>query len=126
MAAPGHGVQSRHILKEVQMARPRKNAARTASNGGDNEVANRSYAASSVIKRGTVDTIRSKYGAEPGEKREPCLCGCGQFPSSDRSVFMPGHDSRVRHLGKQVLEGNMKESQLSKPARDYLHEGGML
>lgn len=112
------------------MGRPKgsKNATRTrnANNGGDNEAPNRSYAASSVIQRGTVDTVRGKYGAEAGEKRNPCLCGCGQIPSSDRSLFMPGHDSKVRHMGKAVLEGRMKETEIPKPARDYLHEGGML
>ncbi|MGB0094955.1 MAG: hypothetical protein WBP81_20775 [Solirubrobacteraceae bacterium] len=27
--------------------------------------------------------------------RQPCLCGCGNFPLGKRSRFMPGHDQRI-------------------------------
>ena len=27
--------------------------------------------------------------------RQPCLCGCGNFPRGKRSRFMPGHDQRI-------------------------------
>jgi hypothetical protein len=106
------------------MARARKTAARTAANGGDNEAPDRGYAASSVIARGTVDQFRG--AAKKGEERVPCLCGCGRIPASERSVFMPGHDSKVRHAGKQYLEGKIKASEIPAPARQYLREGGML
>jgi uncharacterized protein YchJ len=33
--------------------------------------------------------------------REPCLCGCGQFPAGKKSVYCPGHD--VKH--KSALAG---------------------
>jgi hypothetical protein len=81
------------------------------------------YAASSVIHRGTADTMRADVGE--GEKHL-CVCGCGQTPSLPSSLFMPGHDSKVRAMGKAVLEGKVKETALPKIARNYLHEGGML
>lgn len=28
--------------------------------------------------------------------REPCLCGCGQFPAGKKSVFCPGHDAKAK------------------------------
>jgi hypothetical protein len=110
-------------------AKGRRASASRKVTAGDKQVPigqvtdNPSYAASSVIERGTADGLRAKY---TGENREPCLCGCGLTPSSSRSLFMPGHDSRVRHLGKQVLEGQIKQSDLTAPQREYLKSGGML
>lgn len=82
------------------------------------------YAASSVIERGTVHKIADQVQVEDGHRL--CACGCGQQPSQPSSVFMPGHDSKVRSMGKAVKEGTVKLSSLPKIAQDYLREGGML
>lgn len=81
------------------------------------------YAASSVIERGTADKLRSK--AIESEEHE-CACGCGQQPSQADSLFMPGHDSKVRAMGKAVKEGRLNKTALPKIAREYLEAGGML
>lgn len=78
------------------------------------------YAASSVIERGTAAKLRDEVEAHF------CVCGCGQTPSNSDSLFMPGHDSKVRAMGKAVLEGKIKKTELPKPALTYLLEGGML
>lgn len=111
----------------------RKNAVNAATNGngagapiGDEGKVktNTSWAGSSVIERGTAQKLAPTLITK--DKREPCLCGCGQTPKSGTAIFMPGHDSRVRHLGKQILAGSLKESDLSAPQRKYLREGGMI
>lgn len=79
------------------------------------------YAASSVIKRGTA----AKLAADQGEEHT-CLCGCGQQPSQVDSLFMPGHDSKVRAMGKAIGEGRLDISRVYKPAVQYLREGGMI
>lgn len=90
----------------------------------DTERAGRdAYAASSVIRRGTADSLRAK--AIESDEHE-CACGCGQQPSQADSLFMPGHDSKVRAMGKAVKEGRLKATQLPKIAREYLEAGGML
>lgn len=81
------------------------------------------YAASSVIERGTVNKLRAT--ALEADKHE-CACGCGQSPSQADSVFMPGHDSKVRSMGKAVLEGRIKKAELPAVARQYLEEGGFI
>jgi len=39
---------------------------------------------------GLYYTINSDRTAD----REPCLCGCGQFPAGKKSVYCPGHDAK--------------------------------
>jgi hypothetical protein len=85
---------------------------------------NKSYAASSTIERGTAARLAPSLTGNVGEKREPCACGCGGIPSSPTAIFMPGHDSRVRALGKQILDGKAKKGDLTPAARKYLDEGG--
>lgn len=81
------------------------------------------YAASSVIERGTADKLR----ADIAEKAEHlCVCGCGQQPSQADSLFMPGHDSKVRSMGKAVNEGRLAKGKLPPVARKYLEAGGMI
>lgn len=82
------------------------------------------YAASSVIERGTANKLRAAMGDQ--EEREPCLCGCGQTPSQADSLFMPGHDSKVRSIGKALLENKIDRKDVYPPALKYLDEGGML
>lgn len=41
---------------------------------------------------GLFYTITSDRTAD----REPCLCGCGQFPAGKKSVFCPGHDAKAK------------------------------
>jgi hypothetical protein len=81
------------------------------------------YAASSVIERGTALKVVAEQGLD--EKHE-CACGCGQQPSQLTSLFMPGHDSKVRSMGKAVNEGSIKLSSLPKIAQQYLIDGGMV
>ncbi len=81
------------------------------------------YAASSVIERGTANRMRATMGDQ--DEREPCLCGCGVTPSQVDSLFMPGHDSKVRSIGKALLEGRIKRADVYGPALKYLDEGGM-
>jgi predicted nuclease with RNAse H fold len=40
-----------------------------------------------------------------GEKRAPCLCGCGGTPVGRRSRFMPGHDQRVNSATGRIWNG---------------------
>lgn len=83
------------------------------------------YAASSVIHRGTANELRAKILADQ-KGDHSCLCGCGQVPSNPESLFMPGHDSKVRSMGKAVKLGQIKETELTPGQRDYLEAGGML
>jgi hypothetical protein len=34
-------------------------------------------------------------GTPTSSPRQPCLCGCGNFPRGKHSRFMPGHDQRI-------------------------------
>jgi hypothetical protein len=88
-----------------------------------NKTRNGAYAASSVIERGTVHKLAP---VETDDGKHVCACGCGQQPSQRSSVFMPGHDSKVRAMGKAVLEGRATKGSLNPVARKYLEEGGML
>lgn len=116
------------------MPRGRRKATAGKTNGGDRQVpigdngaipTNRSYAPSSAIERGTAGKLSADLvGGGEGAKREPCICGCGLTPSSPTALFMPGHDSRVRSLGKQILDGQAKKSDLTPGAKKYLDEGG--
>lgn len=81
------------------------------------------YAASSVIERGTATKMKAEFEEEA---EHLCICGCGQQPSQPDSLFMPGHDSKVRAMGKAVLEGHLDKKQVPAPALKYLEEGGML
>lgn len=106
------------------MATRAKRGAKGGTAVGDPPAQNKSYAASSTIERGTALQLIGEIAGKPGEKREPCICGCGQTPSSATALFMPGHDSRVRHMGKKVLDGDLKKSEIPAPALKYLNEGG--
>lgn len=90
----------------------------------DRKGARGAYAASSVIQRGTANKIRSDMGNDA--ERAPCICGCGQTPSQADSLFMPGHDSKVRSMGKALLEKKVSRKDLPKPVLEYLDAGGML
>lgn len=66
------------------------------------------------IFRRTLVYVPSKYypgfrrafnllAAKTGSSRPPCLCGCGEVPLRRSSIFVPGHDGRlkgriIRHL----------------------------
>lgn len=82
------------------------------------------YAASNVIHRGAANQLRAQLLGD--QKKHLCLCGCELEPSNPDSLFMPGHDSKVRAMGKAVLEGRLDKSKLSEEQMLYLHEGGML
>jgi hypothetical protein len=81
------------------------------------------YAASSVIHRGTANEMKVQMS---DEVEHVCLCGCGQTPSQADSLFMPGHDSKVRAMGKAILEGRLDKAKVYRPALEYLQNGGML
>ena len=86
---------------------------------------NRPYGASSVIERGTAATM--KFGdSDLSKGRTPCICGCGQFPSRPESLFMPGHDSKVRAMGLAIERGDIDRKRIPDSALKYLVEGGML
>jgi hypothetical protein len=113
---------------------PRKGTKRAAAGVGNGNLApigdeghavgNRSYAASSTIERGTAAKLAPELIGKSGAERAPCACGCGNTPTSSTAVFLPGHDSRLRAMGKQILEGTAKKSDLSPEGRKYLDEGG--
>ena len=85
-------------------ARARENAAfkqsesqRQAENTPEQQQAlDRIDQANTMIKQlrdwGLYYSINSDRTAD----REPCLCGCGQFPAGKKSVFCPGHDARAK------------------------------
>jgi hypothetical protein len=86
---------------------------------------NRAYGASSVIERGTAMSM--KLGdPELSKGRTPCICGCGFYPSRPESVFMPGHDSKVRAMGLSIERGDLTRDRIPESALKYLVEGGML
>ena len=39
-------------------------------------------------------TQDSRLQAATPPERQPCLCGCGGYPASPRSQYLPGHDAR--------------------------------
>jgi hypothetical protein len=81
------------------------------------------YAASSVIKRGTANVLRADLDEET---EHVCVCGCGQTPSNADSLFMPGHDSKVRSMGKAINEGRLDKKKVPDIALNYLVKGGMI
>lgn len=82
------------------------------------------YAASSVIKRGTANVLKADMGEEEDDHK--CVCGCGQTPSQSDSLFMPGHDSKVRAMGKAIKEGRLDPKKVPNIAIEYLTKGGMI
>jgi hypothetical protein len=46
--------------------------------------------------------------AESGEDRTTCLCGCGGTPKGKKSLFLMGHDARLRsELVAQIKKGDV-------------------
>ena len=41
---------------------------------------------------------QAKPKAVANTQRTACLCGCGGFPSSAKSRFVPGHDGRLKGI----------------------------
>lgn len=39
--------------------------------------------------------------------RKPCECGCGQYPKSENSRFLPGHDLKEAYRGSAVKKGTL-------------------
>lgn len=74
--------------------------------------------ASSAIHRGAVNAVRAKM---TDDQPHECICGCGLEPSNPDSIFMPGHDSKVRSMGLAVVEGRLNKNQLPEMALDYLN-----
>jgi hypothetical protein len=91
----------------------------------DPDAKERPYGASSVIERGTAAAM--KFGdADLSKGRTACICGCGKFPNRPESLFMPGHDSKVRAMGVAIERGDIDRKKIPEPALKYLVEGGML
>ena len=49
------------------------------------------------------------------EGRTPCECGCGDYPKSPRSRYLPGHDAK--HLSKLIKELRERSRQEHEEAR---------
>jgi hypothetical protein len=57
--------------------------------------------------RGPSTSAPEKVQEKPPEP-SLCLCGCGQRPRSPRSLFVQGHDSRLRsELMAQIKKGDV-------------------
>ena len=47
-----------------------------------------------------IKTTEPETTAEP--KRDPCVCGCGEFPRGKKSRFVAGHDTRYHSAQKKA------------------------
>jgi CO dehydrogenase/acetyl-CoA synthase alpha subunit len=54
--------------------------------------------------------MRAATSAETGENmttpanRPPCICGCGEVPTSKKSRYVPGHDAKLAHKVAEFLD----------------------
>lgn len=53
-------------------------------------------------------TGEASPGILPTGARQPCLCGCGQYPKGRHSRYMPGHDAR--HSSQMLRLGRFEET----------------
>jgi hypothetical protein len=56
--------------------------------------------------------------------RQPCLCGCGNFPRGKHSRFMPGHDQRINSATRSALQRPLTASVRTSRGRTRVHEPG--
>ena len=68
---------------------------------------------------GLDDGSVRQEGVEPltyvSDERTPCECGCGGYPKSPRSRYLPGHDAK--HLSKVIKELRERRRQEHEEAR---------
>lgn len=51
-------------------------------------------------------------------ERQPCACGCGQFPARKRSKFLPGHDAQLKSKLYRTLKAKPDDPNVSQYDRD--------
>jgi hypothetical protein len=77
--------------------------------------------------RGPNTPALEKVQEMPPES-SPCLCGCGQRPRSPRSLFVQGHDAKLRsELVAQIKKGDilLRSERLTPEQRGYAVERGL-
>jgi hypothetical protein len=77
--------------------------------------------------RGPSTSAPEKVQEKPPEP-SLCLCGCGQRPRSPRSLFVQGHDSRLRsELVAQIKKGDvlLRSERITPEQRRYAVERGL-
>ncbi len=52
-------------------------------------------------------------------EREPCLCGCGEYPLEAKSRFVASHDNRMAGLHRRWMTG---EAEPTEEQKDYLRK----
>ena len=62
----------------------------------------------------TKKTKKEKAVKKANTDRKPCLCGCKGIPALKKSVFLPGHDMKLRGAFSRAAKRGGKTAKAAK------------